>query len=104
MQCRIRRQKLSFHDPKACHEEVMRKPMTPFMSIKCKMLIYQINEAVEESGFADEVSRRGVADASAEEDDDLEDEVIFGVERGRQLLLHPRNLKKIFVAFCHTIM
>jgi hypothetical protein len=38
------------------------------------------------------VSRRGVADARAEEDDDLEDEVIFGVERRRQLLLHPRNL------------
>ena len=61
------------------------------------MVIYQIDEAVKESSFADEVGRRGVADASAEEDDDLEDEVIFGVERWRQLLLHPRNLIKIYV-------
>ncbi len=53
----------------------------------------QINETVKKSGFADEVSRRGVADARAKEDDDLEDEVVFGVERRRQLLLHPRNLK-----------
>ena len=72
------------------------------------MLIYQIDEAVKESSFADEVGRRGVADASAEEDDDLEDEVIFGVERRRQLLLHPRHLIKIHVwiliAICRMIM
>jgi hypothetical protein len=58
--------------------------------------LQEVDQAVEKAGLADEVGGRGVGDAGAEENDDLENQIVFGVERGRQLFLHPRNLSRKF--------
>jgi hypothetical protein len=60
--------------------------------------LQEVDQAVEKAGLADEVGGRGVGDAGAEENDNLENQIVFGVERGRQLFLHPRNLSRKFTS------
>jgi hypothetical protein len=60
--------------------------------------LQEVDQAVEKAGLADEVGGRGVGDAGAEENDNLENQIVFGVERRRQFFLHPWNLSRKFEA------